>query len=446
MRAVLLLFASSLVLAVPVAAAAAEPPSAAAPQAVKPREVAGRIAALVEEHYYDPVRAKTLADELRAAAARGAFDRQSDPRDLAVALTDALKPRDAHFNVTWSPPGAAQAAGPRSSDAEMRAAWSLQERRTNYGFRGVGMLPGAIGYIDMSGFADFDGRNEPDAPARRAADAAMQLVSGADAVIIDLRDNGGGSPAMVGYLASYFLPKGAEVYNIFKSRGPDESEAPQVEVAGPRRLEAPLYILTSGRTASAAEAFAYTLQAARRAVVVGERSAGAANPGGSGPAGDGFSVFISSGHPVNPVTGTNWEGSGVKPDVEAAPADALRKAQTLALLELAKAPPKGEAAVENAWTLEALQAEAAGQPAPGELEAYVGDYDNRVVAVVGGRLSLRQGRRPAVTLVRVSPDLFAAANAPSRRYRFERAGGRVTAVITLSPDGGEARLARRSPG
>jgi C-terminal processing protease CtpA/Prc len=83
----------------------------------------------------------------------------------------------------------------------------------------------------MSGFADFDGKSQPDAPGRRAADAAMQLVSGADAIIIDLRDNGGGSPAMVGYLASYFVPKCADIYNSFKSRGPDASGAPTVEVA-----------------------------------------------------------------------------------------------------------------------------------------------------------------------------------------------------------------------
>jgi hypothetical protein len=212
MRSGLLLFAavSAIALTAP-AVPSAQPASPsgtamARPAPVKPRVVADRIAALIEERYFDPARAKVLAAELRAAAAKGEFDATTDPRDLAVVLTDRLRPSDAHFGVSWSPPGTAPAAGqPRPSEpseAQQRAEQALVERRLNYGFRSVGVLPGAIGYIDMSAFADFDGRSQPDAPARRAADAAVQLVSGADAVIIDLRDNGGGSPAMVGYLAS----------------------------------------------------------------------------------------------------------------------------------------------------------------------------------------------------------------------------------------------------
>jgi hypothetical protein len=133
----------------------------------------------------------------------------------------------------------------------------------------------------------------------------------------------------------------------------------------------------------------------------------------------------------------------VKPDVGVPYGDALRKAQALALLALAKSPPKGEAGVENRWALEALQAEADPQLTAGELAAYVGDYDDRVVSIDGGRLCLKQGRRPAFTLVRLSPDLFAAVTAPTRRYRFERADGRITAIVALSPDGGEARLTRK---
>ena len=163
------------------------------------------------------------------------------------------------------------------------------------------VLPGNIGYIDMRGFADFaaDGDQAP----RQAADAALALVAGTDALIFDLRDNGGGSPAMVGYLIGHFVPDGAKIYNIFKTRGePDSDEAPSAPIAGQRRLDTPLYVLTSGRTASAAESFAYTLQAAKRASVVGEASAGGANPGGGAPLGDGLSVFISSGTPINPIS------------------------------------------------------------------------------------------------------------------------------------------------
>jgi C-terminal processing protease CtpA/Prc len=140
------------------------------------------------------------------------------------------------------------------------------------------MLPGSIGYIDMRTFADFS-FGKPDEPARKAMEAALTLVSTADAVIIDLRNNGGGSPAMVGYVVSAFTPPGANIYSEFHHRDHTDSERPKESDPKPR-LDVPLYILISGRTASAAESTAYTLQAAKRATVVGAVSGGAAHPGG----------------------------------------------------------------------------------------------------------------------------------------------------------------------
>ena len=154
------------------------------------------------------------------------------------------------------------------------------------------------------------------------ADAALALVARAQALIIDLRDCRGGSPAMVGYLIGHFVAEDADVYNTFKSRGPDEFERPTVPITAPRRLDLPLFVVVSGRTGSGAESVAYTLQAARRATVVGERTAGGANPGDVHQVADGLTIFISDGSPVNPITGRNWEGDGVQPDRVVAAADA----------------------------------------------------------------------------------------------------------------------------
>src|SRR5690606_35764709 len=108
--------------------------------------------------------------------------------------------------------------------------------------------------------------------------------------------------------------------------------------ASGRRLDQPVYVLVSGRTASAAESFGYTLQAAQRAIVVGEASAGGANPGEMASVGDGFSVFVSDGSPVNPITQTNWEGTGVIPDVTVPAGDALLKAEQMALTRILGEP------------------------------------------------------------------------------------------------------------
>src|SRR5690606_41154168 len=125
------------------------------------------------------------------------------------------------------------------------------------------------------------------------------------------RGNRGGSPAMVGYLASAFVARGADIFNTFHSRDVAHSEAPADWYHAPRPT-VPLYVVVNGHTGSAAESFAYTLQQAGRATVVGETSGGAANPGGPVPTPGGLEVFVPTGSPVNPFSGGNWEGTGVQ--------------------------------------------------------------------------------------------------------------------------------------
>ncbi|HJU38695.1 MAG TPA: S41 family peptidase, partial [Tahibacter sp.] len=153
--------------------------------------------------------------------------------------------------------------------------------------------------------------------------AALARLAACDAIVIDLTGNRGGAPSLVGYLVSAFTPPGADIYNTFHARnGGTRSEAPAEPYATPM-LTVPLYVLTSGRTASAGEAFTYTVKNAKRATIVGETTRGAANPGRFFETGDGYAVFVSDGTPVSPVTKTNWEGAGVAPDVAVPAGDAL---------------------------------------------------------------------------------------------------------------------------
>lgn len=397
--------------------------------AAEPREVAGEVAAAIEREYFDPGRGAQIAAGLRADAARGEFDRLRNPLELATTLTAVLKPQDRHFNVTWS------AAGDSPSGTR-RAAPMPRPGNDNFGIRQVQVLPGNVGYLDMRYFADFE-FDAPQPPARLAIEAALQLLAHVDALVIDLRDNGGGAPAMVGYLASAFAEPGSDIYNTFHSRAGTRSEAPAQAYASPR-TRLPLYILTSGRTGSAAEAFAYTLKNAKRATVVGEATGGAANPGRPYRLGDGFSVFVSNGTPVSPVTGRNWEGTGVLPDVEIASADALDKALRLALSGLVE-QGKGDAA---RWSLEALTSTPAPVP-PSTLAALAGDYGMVRLERVEDALQLRQGRRPPLRLRPLSADLFFVDGEPTRRVRIAReADGRVAALEMLGAEGQVARHLR----
>ncbi len=423
------------------------PPAAVAPVAVAPREIAGRVARAIQDRYFDVAKGKAIADSLRADVAQGAFDGFTDPRDLATALTRRLSPIDHHFNVGWTPAGAGPAPGPGGGGPVMvrRGPGGPHEvdpfdRRNSFGFRRVESLPGGIGYVDMRQFANF-AFGQPDEPARQAVDAVLTLLTASDAVIIDLRENGGGSPAMVGYLVSAFTPKDAKIYNVFHTRGGTSDESPVEYFARPR-LDIPVYVLISARTGSAAEAFAYTMQAAKRATIVGEASGGAANPGGRVPLGEGWSVFVSSGSPINPVTGGNWEGAGVQPDIAVPSADALTRAPQLALEALLAKAPDSPVAVDTRWALEALKAEINPPASIGGLDDYAGTYNgDLVVRRVGATLVMQRGRRPAAVLLPLGDGVFYVQGDPSRRVAFERdASGKVTALTQSSPNGQSARF------
>jgi len=435
-----LLFAAALMAAFP--AFAQTPP---------PRETVEAVAGRIRDLYFDPAAGDRIADGLEAESAAGAFDSLTDPRDLAAALSRRLRPLDAHFNVAFDPnapagpapgpqrvvrtPGSPPPSAAAGEPARRRPPVNPMEARGHYGFRKVEILPGNIGYIDLRQFSNIDFENPAD-PARRAADAALAFVADADAVIFDLRDNGGGAPSMVGYLTSAFTPTNAPIYNIFHSREGTESEAPAVFYPTPR-LDVPLYVLISGRTGSAGEAFPYTLQGAGRATIVGEASGGAANPGGMVPVGGGFAVFISQGSPKNPVTGKNWEGTGVLPDVAVPWDQALTRAQTLAL-EAIVARDGGRN--DAAWALQALNSTTAA----GDLAPYAGAYGEQIVSVVGDRLQISRGRRPPVLLARLDGDLFTVVGDPGRRVQFSRdEAGQVVTMDSLNV-GGPGPRARRT--
>ena len=398
-----------------------------------PRDDVKEIAGLIGENYFDPERAGEIAARLQQEAAAGAFDRYEDRSALAAQLTQRLKPLDRHFDVVWA--GAAAApAGPVPSVAREAAA-----RRGNYGFVRVERLPGNIAYLEMTFEADIDFQRDTD-PARAAADAALGMLRGADAVILDLRNNGGGSPAMVGYVVSAFVAPNSDIYNTFHSRFGTRSERAQREYAEPMQA-VPLYVLVGPRTASAAEAIAFTLQSSARATIVGEASAGAANPGRIFPSPQGFTVFISTGSPRNPLNGRNWEGDGVRPDVAVPIAAALLRAQELALQRFLTGDGSAPERAEAQWALEALRV--TGAPfVVKDPAAYAGTFGPLRVAVVAGQLMINRERQAPVALVPLQADLFHVQGEPSRRVAFERERGRVVALELRGAYGDARRLVR----
>ena len=287
----------------------------------------------LREGYVFPEVANRIEASIRERERTGAYDAVSEGRRFAELLTADLREiaKDQHLRVIHSPAVVPVLAVPSAEnqrrETERQRAMLAQ---MNFGFEKVEMIGGNVAYLDFRAFGP------PELMADTAA-AAMAFVANADALIIDLRSNGGGSPEGVAFLASYlFGPDPVRLNDIFDRRsGETRQYWTLAHVPGKRLAARHVYVLTSSRTFSAAEDFAYALQILKRATVVGEVTRGGAHPVTVRRIGDHFSLNIPWGRSINYLTKSNWEGTGVKPDV-AVPADqALARAHLLALETLA---------------------------------------------------------------------------------------------------------------
>ena len=297
------------------------------------KEVIEGVAQRIESKYVYPDIAKRIAASLRSPAARSRYGGMTSAAALSESLTSELRAisKDQHLRVDYSVrarpmPKTGPDDGPTP---EQRAARRADLAYENHGFRKVERLPGNVGYLRLDRFVDPEFAGE-------TAIAAMAFLANTDAMIIDLRTNGGGTPLMVALLASYLLEPSPVHLNSIYSRVEDTTKQiwSFAYLPGSRYLDKDVFVLTSRRTFSGAEEFAYDLKSLRRATVVGERTRGGANPGGIEQINEHFGVIVPTGRAINPVTGTNWEGVGVEPDI-AAPADsALDVAHRTALTKL----------------------------------------------------------------------------------------------------------------
>ncbi|MEA3004541.1 MAG: hypothetical protein QOH81_3329 [Sphingomonadales bacterium] len=287
--------------------------------------------AQISASYVFPDRTAVIAQALRGKLSSGGFDALSDPKAFADAVNAVIAPvaHDRHLRLFWSRQPLPQLGADGEPDAATMAQQQTMMRRINYDIRKVEVLDGNIGYLKFNFFA----RPQNAGPTLVAAMAFLQYT---DALIFDLRDNGGGDPAMVAMALSYLVPPGTEIDRIHRR---DEAVDRQVWAlpylpGGRWSTDKPVYVLTSNKTASGAEEFAYDLQQMKRGTIVGAVTGGGANPGEFLLIDRHFAIFVPTGAAVNPISKTNWEGVGVKPDVAVDPAIALETARRMALEKL----------------------------------------------------------------------------------------------------------------
>lgn len=331
----------ALVLAASGGSAVAEPAATSIPHAgasasaelsASERTRVVRLAAdLLRDAYVIPETGKRLESALHRKLRSGRWERITSPAAFAESLTAVMQLVSGDLHVRVIAGVEAPHGGPGDPPDSERARQSRASRQQNHGFERVERLAGNVGYMDLRAFMD-------PGEAGETAEAAMRFLAGTDALILDLRQNGGGRPDMVAVLATYFFEPGAHVHlnDIeFRLDGRTDQYWTLPHVPGPRYLDRDVFVLTSRETFSAAEEFAYDLQQLERATIVGEPTGGGAHPVTFRALGERFTIAVPFARSVNPVSRTNWQGVGVRPDVSAPAAQALRLAHVAALRRLA---------------------------------------------------------------------------------------------------------------
>ena len=389
-------------------------------------EIIDSVTAALDRYYVFPDVAKKMGEHARRQLKKGAYDTLATVGTFARGLSEDLLTvcHDRHFGLRYVP--RAQLEAMLDTINRPTAAEELRRARLdNFGFRKAAQLPGHVGYLKLDGFSGLP-------EARATAVGAMHFLAHTDALIIDLRDNGGGSPDMIQILTSYFFKDQVHL-NTFYVRETDSLQQfwTTSYVDGEKMADVPLYVLTSGGTFSAAEEFTYNLKNLKRATVVGETTGGGAHP----VATHGFpnlevGVRVPFGRAINPISGTNWEGTGIAPDIACAADRALEVALLEAYRKLKAECGDEQLLATYDWQIDGLEA----QRNPVTLEAaalqeYVGDFGPRRIALENGALVYQREGNPKFRMTPMGGDLFMFADIPYFRLKFVRdAGGGIVAV------------------
>jgi retinol-binding protein 3 len=300
----------------------------------------------LREAYVFPYVAVKMEKAVRDRAAKGEYDRITDGNEFAKKLTDDLRAvsKDKHLSIHAMADGVPDQAVNPTPTPEQRATMRANAARVNFGFEKVERLQGNVGYIDIRGFTS------PEVGAETAT-AAMNFIANSDALIVDLRRNGGGEPAMIAYLTSYLFDAPTHLNDIYTEQTKSTQNWWTLPyVPGPKfGGKKPIFVLTSNYTFSGGEEFAYNLKNLKRGTIIGETTGGGAHPVRPFKVSNRFAVGVPFARAISPITKTNWEGTGVAPDI-AMPADqAFDHAYKLAIESLIQTAdnPRVKGQLEN---------------------------------------------------------------------------------------------------
>jgi hypothetical protein len=360
--------------------------------------------------------AKKMEKHIRQQYNNKIYKELTSTRDFTQKLTEDLREisKDRHLGVMFaSDQLLARMEGDTLTDEGKKQ--ELEEnRRDNFCFKEVKQLPGNVGYIDFRCFAN----------AREAgptAIGAMNFLAYTDAIIFDLRENGGGDASMIQLLSSYLFWEPIHLTSWYQREidSTIQSWTPAF-VQGPRMTETDVYVLTSSYTFSAAEEFAYNLKNLKRATVVGEITGGGAHTVKRVPFKNlNVGIQIPFGRAINPVTGTNWEGTGITPDIQVPKEKALDVAYLKALEKILEKTKEPRKQFQIKWVIEGKNA--ALNPVTlteSEMQKYVGQYGPRKIFLENGQLYYQREPNPKFKLIPMGNHKFMLEGLDYFRIQF----------------------------
>lgn len=391
----------------------------------------------LSKNYVFPDTARKYADHLRKRLKSGAYNEIKSPVEFAQALKADLHSiyHDKHLSVNYNP-GLEQAMA-NTGQGGHGAPNPNMEKKSNAAFRNVHIKPGNIGYVRFDGFSALTENT------KRVIDQAFGFVLHADALIIDLRYNGGGDPRTVQYISNYLFNAPTHINSLYQ-RDRDTTIHFVTSVITPNMSETPVYVLTSNNTFSAAEEFTYNLKSLKRAVIIGEATKGGAHPVRSFPTAHGIILNIPFARAINPITKTNWEAVGIAPDINAPFFSALDVAYAKALAQLAennKNAPIGNYFKWHAGKMNAVMNKS--QVSAADLEKIAGNYGPVTIEYKEGQLQYKRAGFSTFILNSISKKMLLLDGVENQYIEVvSDAAGSVTG-IKINFDNGKSETLQR---
>ncbi len=382
-------------------------------------EIIDSVTRSLNEIYVFPDMAKKMEKHLRKQYKKKAYKDITSLTEFTQKLTEDLGEisHDRHLWVRFVPDEMMSMFEGDTLTDEQKQRELEEKRRDNFCFKEIKLLEGNIGYVDLRCFAGA-------ADAGPTAIATMNFLAYTDAIIFDLRQNGGGSPSMIQLISSYFFPERVHL-NSFYIRKSDSTKQfwTQAHVQGPRMSDVDLYVLTSNYTFSAAEEFTYNLKSMERATIIGDTTGGGAHPIEVKPfAHLSIGMSLPFGRAVNPVTGTNWEGTGIAPHIAVPQEQALDVGHLEALKKLLEKTEDADRKNQLEWAIDGKNVKL--NPVTVEasqLQKYAGQFGPRKFWVEDGALHYQREDRPVYKLIPMGDHKFMLDGLDYFRIQFVEA-------------------------